>query len=43
MQLFFPEHMVSDSADVTKGMTSSELVQVGVWNTESFNSKIYLT
>uniref|UniRef100_A0A673M5W5 Growth factor receptor-bound protein 7-like n=1 Tax=Sinocyclocheilus rhinocerous TaxID=307959 RepID=A0A673M5W5_9TELE len=25
--LFFPEHMISDSADVTKGMTSSELVQ----------------
>lgn len=24
---FFPEHMISDSADVTKGMTSSELVQ----------------
>lgn len=25
--LFFPEHMISDSADVTKGITSSELVQ----------------
>ncbi|XP_043082244.1 growth factor receptor-bound protein 10 isoform X2 [Puntigrus tetrazona] len=25
--LFFPEHMISDSADVTKGTTSSELVQ----------------
>ncbi|XP_051969818.1 growth factor receptor-bound protein 7-like isoform X1 [Xyrauchen texanus] len=25
--LFFPEHMISDSADVTKGMKSSELVQ----------------
>ncbi|XP_035260089.1 growth factor receptor-bound protein 7 isoform X2 [Anguilla rostrata] len=25
--LFFPEHMISDSADVTKGMTSSELIQ----------------
>ncbi|RXN02621.1 growth factor receptor-bound 7-like protein [Labeo rohita] len=27
VQLFFPEHMISDSADDTKGMTSSELVQ----------------
>uniref|UniRef100_A0A673M137 Growth factor receptor-bound protein 7-like n=1 Tax=Sinocyclocheilus rhinocerous TaxID=307959 RepID=A0A673M137_9TELE len=26
--LFFPEHMISDSADVTKGMTSSELNMV---------------
>ncbi|XP_057178531.1 growth factor receptor-bound protein 7 isoform X2 [Triplophysa rosa] len=25
--LFFPDHMISNSADVTKGMTSSELVQ----------------
>ncbi|KAL4660527.1 growth factor receptor-bound protein 7-like isoform X1 [Arapaima gigas] len=25
--LFFPEHMISDSADVNKGMTSSELIQ----------------
>ncbi|XP_056153298.1 growth factor receptor-bound protein 7 [Lampris incognitus] len=25
--LFFPEHMISDSADVTKGLTSSELIQ----------------
>ncbi|KAM4623894.1 growth factor receptor-bound protein 7 [Polymixia lowei] len=25
--LFFPESMISDSADVTKGMTSSELIQ----------------
>ncbi|XP_010864941.2 growth factor receptor-bound protein 7 isoform X1 [Esox lucius] len=25
--LFFPEHMISDSADVTKGMTSAELIQ----------------
>ncbi|KPP67661.1 growth factor receptor-bound protein 7-like [Scleropages formosus] len=24
---FFPEHMISDSADVNKGMTSSELIQ----------------
>lgn len=27
-QLFFPECMISDSADVSKGMTSSELIQV---------------
>lgn len=27
-QLFFPESMISDSADVSKGMTSSELIQV---------------
>ncbi|XP_031416734.1 growth factor receptor-bound protein 7 isoform X1 [Clupea harengus] len=26
-KLFFPENMISDSADVTKGVTSSELVQ----------------
>lgn len=45
MQLFFPEHMISNSADVTKELTSSELVQVGIWNNEgwlflimSFNS-----
>ncbi|XP_029105100.1 growth factor receptor-bound protein 7 isoform X2 [Scleropages formosus] len=25
--MFFPEHMISDSADVNKGMTSSELIQ----------------
>ncbi|XP_031660745.1 growth factor receptor-bound protein 7 isoform X2 [Oncorhynchus tshawytscha] len=25
--LFFPKHMISDSADVTKGMTSAELIQ----------------
>lgn len=28
LQLFFPECMISDSADVGKGMTSSELIQV---------------
>lgn len=27
-QLFFPESMISDSADVSKGMTSAELIQV---------------
>lgn len=27
-QLFFPDCMISDSADVSKGMTSSELIQV---------------
>lgn len=27
-QLFFPESMISDSADVNKGMTSSELIKV---------------
>lgn len=33
-QLFFPESMISDSADVSKGMTSSELIQV---NQEALN------
>lgn len=28
LQLFFPENMISDSADATKGMTSSALIQV---------------
>ncbi len=41
MQLFFPEHMISDSADVTKGITSSELVQVW-WSTAFKNIKMAL-
>lgn len=36
MQSFFPEHMISDSADVTKGTTSSDLVQV--WGSKAFKN-----
>lgn len=35
-QLFFPETMISDSADVTKDMTSSELIQVDLLKSHRF-------
>lgn len=43
LQLFFPECMISDSADVGKGMTSSELIQVTRLLRVSFKSLLSIT